>query len=129
MGRKDTVAIMSVKKERITNLDYLKMLSDDSESFFREFIELFLRNTPETLAELRKQTDIQNWEGVRQAAHKVKPSLNYMGMKEAAAIAADVEKSAKELSGISHIPEKVRQLIMACDTAYTELQTEINNLK
>jgi signal transduction histidine kinase/HPt (histidine-containing phosphotransfer) domain-containing protein len=129
MDRKDTVAIMSVKKERITNLDYLKMLSDDSESFFREFIELFLRNTPETLAELRKQTDLQNWEGVRQAAHKVKPSLNYMGMKEAAAIAADVEKSAKELSGISHIPEKVKQLIMACDTAYTELQTEINNLK
>ncbi|MFM8949721.1 MAG: ATP-binding protein, partial [Bacteroidota bacterium] len=129
MGRKDTEAIINVKKERITNLDYLKMLSDDSESFFREFIELFLRNTPETLADLRKQTDLLYWEGVRLAAHKVKPSLNYMGMKEAAAIAADVEKCAKELSGLSQIPDKVKQLCLACDVAYTELQTEINNLK
>lgn len=113
---------------RLTNLEYLKMLSDDSESFFREFIEMFLKNTPETITELVKQTEQKNWEGVRQAAHKVKPSLNYMGMKDASNLAAEIERSAKELTGLSQIPAKVSTLCTLCETAYTELNEEINNL-
>jgi response regulator RpfG family c-di-GMP phosphodiesterase len=113
---------------RLTNLEYLKMLSDDSESFFREFIEMFLKNTPETITDLVNQTELKNWEGVRQAAHKVKPSLNYMGMKDASNLAADIEKSAKELSGLNLIPAKVATLCTLCETAYIELNEEINNL-
>lgn len=119
---------MTDSKSRLTNLDYLKMLSDDSESFFKEFIELFLKNTPETMADLRNQTENKNWEGVRQAAHKVKPSLNYMGLKDAATLAAEIEKNAKELSGLNTIASKVATLCSICETAYMELQEEINNL-
>jgi len=114
--------------DRLTNLDYLKMLSDDSETFFKEFIQMFLKNTPETITELVKQTELKNWEGVRQAAHKVKPSLNYMGMKDASNLAAEIEKSAKEMTGVNQIPSKVATLCTLCETAYIELNEEINNL-
>ncbi|MFM7080104.1 MAG: Hpt domain-containing protein, partial [Bacteroidota bacterium] len=107
---------------------YLKMLSDDSETFFKEFIQMFLKNTPETITDLVMQTEKKNWEGVRQAAHKVKPSLNYMGMKDASNLAADIEKSAKDLIGVNQIPAKVATLCNLCETAYLELNEEINNL-
>jgi len=119
---------MTVQVEKLTNLDYLKMLSDNSESFFREFIELFLKNTPETLDDLKKQLHNKNWEGVRQAAHKVKPSLNYMGMKDASKLAADIEMCAKELTHLNLMVSKVNRLCAICDTAFAELQEEINKL-
>ncbi|MBK7970412.1 MAG: response regulator [Bacteroidetes bacterium] len=80
--------------QKLTNLDYLRELSDNNESFFKDFISLFLNNTPETMAELEKQLSCKNWEGVRQAAHKMKPSLNYLGLKEAQGLAASVEEYA-----------------------------------
>ncbi|MFM7079309.1 MAG: response regulator, partial [Bacteroidota bacterium] len=49
--------------ERLTNLEYLKMLSDDSKTFFKEFIQMFLKNTPETTTDLVMQTEKKNWEG------------------------------------------------------------------
>ncbi|HMT28564.1 MAG TPA: response regulator, partial [Bacteroidia bacterium] len=41
----------SAPKQKLTNLTYLKELSENNESFFRDFINLFLNNTPETLAD------------------------------------------------------------------------------
>jgi CheY-like chemotaxis protein/HPt (histidine-containing phosphotransfer) domain-containing protein len=111
---------------KLTNLEYLRVLSEDNESFFRDFINLFLSNTPETMAALNNSLEIKNWEGVRQAAHKIKPSLNYLGLKDAQKKAANIEEYAKELSELEIIPGLVGELNETLSAVYKELETELN---
>ncbi len=111
--------------QRLTNLDYIKELSEDNDSFFHDFITLFLTNTPETLNELTEAMSKKNWEGIRQAAHKVKPSLNYMGMTEARAIAQDIEEYAKNISNLDALPELIEKLSNMCSVAFSELESEL----
>jgi CheY-like chemotaxis protein len=113
---------------KLTNLDYLRELSENNESFFRDFINLFLTNTPETLLDLETHLDKQNWEGVRQAAHKVKPSLNYLGLKNAQKIAATIEEHAVNKSGLENIPALAKELIGICKAAFAELEQELKSL-
>jgi signal transduction histidine kinase/DNA-binding response OmpR family regulator len=114
--------------QKLTNLDYLRELSDNNESFFKDFISLFLNNTPETMAELEKQLSVKNWEGVRQAAHKMKPSLNYLGLKEAQGLAASVEEYALKKENLEKIEGMVTRLKEICNAAYSELEQELKSL-
>ncbi|MBK7389362.1 MAG: response regulator [Bacteroidetes bacterium] len=114
--------------QKLTNLDYLRELSDNNESFFKDFISLFLNNTPETMAELEKQLSCKNWEGVRQAAHKMKPSLNYLGLKEAQGLAASVEEYALKKENLEKIESMVSRLKEICNAAYSELEQELKSL-
>jgi len=113
---------------KLTNLDYLRELSENNESFFRDFINLFLSNTPPTLLDLNSHLDKQNWEGVRQAAHKVKPSLNYLGLKEAQKIAATIEEYAVNKSNLEKLPGMVGELIKICNAAFAELEIELKSI-
>ncbi len=111
---------------KLTNLEYLRVLSEDNESFFKDFINLFLSNTPETMAALNNCLEVKNWEGVRQAAHKIKPSLNYLGLKDAQKTAATIEELSKELSQLEKIPGLVGELNETLSAVYKELETELN---
>lgn len=112
---------------KLTNLEYLRMLSEDNESFFKDFINLFLTNTPETMNALVNALNASNWEGVRQAAHKVKPSLNYLGLKDAQVMAATIEEYAKESKNLEQISIMIHELCNILETAYRELETELKS--
>ena len=111
---------------KLTNLEYLRVLSEDNESFFRDFISLFLNNTPETMDALNNSLEMKNWEGVRQASHKIKPSLNYLGLKDAQKTAATIEEYAKELIRLENIPGLVDELNKTMIAVYSELEKELN---
>ena len=121
----ETTAAATATATKLTNLDYLRELSENNESFFRDFINLFLNNTPETLQDLNTQLANKNWEGVRQAAHKVKPSLNYLGLKDAQKVAASIEENALNKSNLESIPEMVNTLNTICNAAFAELENEL----
>ncbi len=114
-------------KQKLTNLNYLRELSDNNESFFKDFITLFLTNTPETLADLQKHLDAKNWEGVRQAAHKMKPSLNYLGLKDGQKLAATIEENALKKIQLEEIEELTKSLNSICNAAFRELEEELKS--
>ncbi len=120
--------ITAAPVEKLTNLDYLRELSENNESFFRDFITLFLNNTPESLEDLKKHLDQKNWEGVRQAAHKVKPSLNYLGLKGAQKIAATIEEYALNKTNLESIGGMVTELNDICQAAFAELEHELKTI-
>jgi len=120
------ISVPSIDHDRTTNLEYIKELSEDNESFFKDFIKLFMKNTPETLSSLITGVTNSDWEKVRQAAHKMKPSLNYLGMKEARELASTIETKAKDLTGTEEIPKLAEELKVFCEKAFQELQIELN---
>ncbi len=122
------VVTKEIPKQKLTNLNYLKELSENNESFFRDFINLFLTNTPETLTDLQNHLNNKNWEGVRQAAHKMKPSLNYLGLKEGQKLAAVIEEYALNKTQLEEIEGLTAQLQTLCNAAFQELEDELKSL-
>ena len=69
-----------------------------------------------------------DWESVRFTAHKLKPSLSYVGMKEMHQKALWLETSARKRENLGRIPDAVEQLAAACGQACRELESELNSL-
>lgn len=112
---------------RCTDLSFLREISDGNEQFFKEFIEMFIANTPPALSALQENYANKEWEKLRQVAHKMKPSFNYIGLKELSQLAAKVEENAKNHSESTETEAMINRILEVSRKALTELQTELKN--
>jgi PAS domain S-box-containing protein len=110
------------------DLTFLREISDNNEVFFKEFITMFLENTPVSILEMKEAVESQDWEKLRQASHKVKPSFNYVGLKELNAKAARIEELSKNKSGIEEIRTCLNFISQNANIAFKELEEEINSI-
>ena len=114
--------------ERLTNLDFLHEISDGNMDFFKEFIQTFLDNAPESLDGMKQGLDNQDWDTVKKTAHKIRPSFNYLGLKDLEQIATQVEKNAAEGTNLNQMPEMIEKIISTCNQAIDELQNDLRSM-
>jgi len=115
-------------KTRQTNLAFLREMSDENDSFIRDFISLFLQNAPESITLLQKHLEQKDWEQLRQVAHKIKPSFNYLGLKELHHAALTIEEYARQGINLEEIRTLVEEISRVCSIAFEELEDELKTL-
>lgn len=62
------------------DLSYLVALCDGDDDFMTTIIASFVEEMPETLRLIQQKLQEGDWEAVGQLAHKMKPSVQFVGM-------------------------------------------------
>ncbi|MES2836463.1 MAG: Hpt domain-containing protein [Bacteroidota bacterium] len=113
----------SNKLKRI-DLSYLKDFANGDNAFIVEMIDAFASQTPEELNLISSALENKNWKTVRAVAHKMKPSITFMGISELKEVVVLIlEYSSKEIS-LELIPELVNKFKTICNEAIKELEIE-----
>jgi CheY-like chemotaxis protein/HPt (histidine-containing phosphotransfer) domain-containing protein len=112
--------------DRYTDMHFLKELSDNNDQFYKDFLIMFLTNIPIAISSIKKSFETENWENLKLAAHKVKPSFNYVGLKELNTLAAKIEMQAK-VKDPSNILEMIARIEEVMVYATKELEQELNS--
>ena len=110
-----------------TNLDFLREISDGNDIFYKEFISLFLTSAPKAISEMEKSYVAKDWESLRQLSHKIKPSFNYVGLKELNHCAAKIEDIATRKNDTAEIQMLLDNIKSVCAVAFKELEEEVKN--
>lgn len=87
------------------DLSYLKDVASGSNEFMIEMIELFLAQTPSYFEQLQQHILDENWSSAADIAHKIKPTLAFMGVESARVSMAEIEQNARNLVNLDSIPE------------------------
>jgi signal transduction histidine kinase/HPt (histidine-containing phosphotransfer) domain-containing protein len=111
------------------NLTYLKQVAGDNQEFIIQMIEMFLQKTPEGLQEMEKKFKEQNWEDVRNIAHRLKPTYTYVGLGEIHKILAQIEKCCQAKENIDTVPQLMQKVETQSAIAFAELNKELKKLK
>jgi HPt (histidine-containing phosphotransfer) domain-containing protein len=64
---------------KFCNLDYLKSVTPNSNSFPIKMINLFLQDTPDSIEKIKIALKSSNWIEVHKNARKIKPSVIMLG--------------------------------------------------
>ncbi len=114
---------------KICNLDYLKSLSPNNPKFLRELIQLVLTQTPQYISEMNQCLAAYNWDGFHSNAHKLRPSVDFLGMPIGISHAAKLmDEYAANRQYLHLIPDLFLKVDHAFQQAYRELQIELKNL-
>ena len=104
------------------DLSYLRTIAGDSAEFMIEMIDLFLDQTPGYFDQLQLAVDEGNWKAVADTAHKIKPTLAFVGVNTAKQEIESIEKKARSLENVDEIPSQLRTLRAACSNLYENLR-------
>jgi HPt (histidine-containing phosphotransfer) domain-containing protein len=92
------------------DLSYLKDVSSGSSEFMIEMIDLFLAQTPEYFENLAQFIKDENWVKVGELAHKIKPTLAFMGADSAKESMVEIENKARNLIDTESISASFKEL-------------------
>jgi len=106
------------------DLSYLRDVSSGSNEFMIEMIELFLQQTPAYFEQLNQFIAEENWTRVAEIAHKIKPTLAFMGADAAKDSMAEIEGNARSLTNTDSIAPSFKSLYIFSEVLYIKL-TEV----
>lgn len=96
--------------------------------FMIQLMNMFLEKTPEALLQMEQFSKIENWEGIRFVAHRIKSVFACMGLSHLQKELLVIEESAKERINLKKIPALLEQLKNGCDEAYSQIIAERDKL-
>jgi len=108
----------------ITDLTYLKNMTDGNPELIQEMINIFTGQVDKYIGEMNTMYEGKNWTGLSHLAHKAKSSVAIMGMNSLADMLKEFEINAKDHKLIYKYPEYIHRFTEDCNTACEEL----NNL-
>ena len=120
--------VMSNGNHKHIDLTYLRKLSNGSNEFIAQMLTLFIEQTPEALGRMEKHLEEHNWEALSKVAHKMKPSIMFVGLKEIEKEVKTVEDYASEETHVEELPGMIAHIKEVCNEALGELQEEIQHL-
>lgn len=85
------------------DLSYLKDVASGSDEFMIDMIDLFLDQTPAYFEQLEQFIIEEDWTKVADIAHKIKPTLAFMGVDSARESMAGIEQNARNLVNLETI--------------------------
>jgi len=117
------------EKQAIINTRSLKELTGGDNSFMAEMIEIYLRNTPAMLKEMKSSFKKHDFEKLKRTAHKIKSSFGMMGMNESWQIADEIESTDEKNTDEQLLTKKLKKLFELYKISDAELGIELENLK
>ncbi|MGB3586455.1 MAG: Hpt domain-containing protein [Tunicatimonas sp.] len=104
------------------DLTYLEEITGGDQDFMKSVIKTFIDDAPNTLNQLQKSCAQSNWFEVGQAAHQLKPSLQFIGLKQTLEKVKTIERNCKESSDLSTVPALVSVVVQNVQHGIAELE-------
>jgi PAS domain S-box-containing protein len=112
---------------KLYDLSMVESVSGGDQHFIKKMVALFIETVPQNLQDLSRATGAANWEQVGKTAHKLKSTVDSMGIKSIRQEIRSVEANAKQSQSLQEIPalvEKIESVIRQC---IEQLRAEIIN--
>jgi HPt (histidine-containing phosphotransfer) domain-containing protein len=116
---------MTVENSRLYDLSMVQSVSGGDEGFIRKMVALFIETVPQNVQDLKTAMQAENWEQVGKTAHKLKSTIDSMGIKSIRQEIRTVEANARQKEALQDIPALVANIDAVIRECIEQLQTEV----
>lgn len=108
--------------EKLINLKYLKDFAEGDDTFIKDMVCIFLKNTPETMEIILKSNKKDEIKTLKEEIHKLKSSISLLGIVKASESIAIIENEIETNPLGQKRKEEVVYLNEICQMAIKELE-------
>ena len=125
-GGTTTAGDNSSGDNKLYDLNMIHSVSGGDAAFIKKMILLFIETVPQNVQELVDATGQKNWEQVSKMAHKLKSTIDSMGIRSLHDQIRRVESNAKNHENLERMPDMVGQVESVVSVCIQQLRTEVN---
>jgi FOG: CheY-like receiver len=115
----------TINISNVTDTRFLKSLTGNNPEKEKKYIQIFLQNAPNLLAQIKQGIEKEEHESIKIGAHSLKTQLQYMGVKEEISHIYQIEKLAAEQEQIQKIIPLFEQLNIVIEKVFEELNRSL----
>ena len=108
------------------NLAKVYAISDDDKDFVLQIINLFITEVPSDIEEIKEGINTKNHAHAYGYAHKVKPTLDLLGMEAAFEEVLQIEQWTKDKGKKKEIKEIYKSMSGRIDLALAEIKKDFS---
>ena len=109
---------------KMYDLTMIKSVSGGDDEFIKKMVVLFIETVPQNVQELKNNLQNANWEQVSKDAHKLKSTVDSMGIKSLKTIIRTVEANAKQKILLEEIPSLINKIDNDINECVRQLRKE-----
>ena len=113
-------------ENKLYDLTMIQSVSGGDKAFIKKMILLFIETVPQNVQELVDSTERKNWEQVSKMAHKLKSTIDSMGIRTIHDQIRSVEMNAKNQEHLELMPNMVQQIESVVSLCIQQLLREVN---
>lgn len=106
------------------DLAQLRELAGDSEEFVIEMVSAFLEHGPSQIEEINDAMKTLNYIEVGRAAHKIKPTLDLMGVESLEKVIRKIEQYGKNEENLNELPALIKTVNDEIVEVFSEMKLE-----
>lgn len=110
------------EEKKYTDLHFLQSMTGGQNDKITKYIRMFMTGAPQNMTQMELHLLSKDYDGVRQAAHALKPQLNYFGARDTEEMAKHIEHCCYSMSELDRIPEMVQTFRNNLDQVMKELE-------
>jgi CheY-like chemotaxis protein len=118
--------IHSSNSDKLYDLAMIQSVSGGDKAFIKKMILLFIETVPQNVQELVDATERKNWEQVSKMAHKLKSTIDSMGIRTIHDQIRSVEMNAKNQEHLELMPNMVKQVESVVSVCIQQLRVEVD---
>ena len=102
---------------KLYDLTMVESISGGDQGFIKKMLQLFIDTMPQNVGELQSALQQENWEMVGKHAHKMKSTIDSMGISSLKEDIRAVESNGKNKTNLELVPAlvtKVSDIIQKC---------------
>jgi signal transduction histidine kinase/CheY-like chemotaxis protein/HPt (histidine-containing phosphotransfer) domain-containing protein len=113
-------------EEKLYDLKMVQTISGGDEGFVKRMVQLFLETVPPSLEDLQKETAQQNWLNTSKLAHKLKATIDSMGITRIKEVVRTIETNGKKGEELDKIPAQVQEVIGVLEACMKQLKRDFD---
>ena len=113
----------------ITDLSYLRSMSNDDTNFIREMVDIFREQIADYTTQMPELLLKKDYDSLSKMAHKAKSSVAVMGMAREADLLNELEQKAAEEIEKESYAALIDTFISICGEAIDELDEQLKSMQ
>jgi len=114
-----------MSSDKLYDLTMIRSVSGGDPAFIKKMILLFIDTVPQNVRDLVDATGKQNWEQAAKMAHKLKSTVDSMGIRSIHDLIREVEQNAKQGSQLEQMPGMVNEVETVVSNCIDQLRGEV----
>jgi HPt (histidine-containing phosphotransfer) domain-containing protein len=113
----------TMNEDKLYSLEQLETMSSGDEAFINKMVEMFIQMVPEAVDRMVTALAEDDLEDLGSAAHKIKPSIDMMGITALRQKIRDLEQWGKHRTNVEQIPNLLNQVIQTLNSVIHQLRS------
>ncbi|NUM32543.1 MAG: Hpt domain-containing protein [Bacteroidetes bacterium] len=108
---------------KLYNLEQIELMAEGNKEFVMTMVNMFIELTPDLINKIKKGLVDNNYDEIKSQAHKLKPSIDMMGIVSAKNEIREIEKLALERADVYTLNNKITYLETTLNKVLEQLKS------